>query len=336
MKVIIDHQRPFALAHGGFQIQIEATKRALEGLGVDVEYARWWDGNQRSDIIHFFGTAPVDYIEQARMKSTRVIQTPLFTETCNRSDLRLRLQGAVTQTILALPFGNGVKRQLTWESFRRCDMNVAGLKAECKVLDLVFKVRSDQIAKVPLGLSDEFLSVAPVRSRGEMLICVGTITQRKNPALLAKIAREAKVPILFVGKPYSEADPYWREFTELIDGRFVRYQSHVESKGELIELYRSSRGFAIMSRYENWCLAAHEAAACGLPVLLPRQKWSCETFGNQASYWPDSTALANIQQLRAFYEGSSSSPIPNIKFYSWNDVGHQLIQIYEGLLRTSR
>lgn len=46
MKVLFDHSFPFALAHGGFQIQIEQTKAALESLGVSVDYLRWWDDSQ--------------------------------------------------------------------------------------------------------------------------------------------------------------------------------------------------------------------------------------------------------------------------------------------------
>ena len=34
MKVLFDHPNPFLLAHGGFQVQIKQTKKALEELGI--------------------------------------------------------------------------------------------------------------------------------------------------------------------------------------------------------------------------------------------------------------------------------------------------------------
>jgi hypothetical protein len=34
MKILFDHPNPFLLAHGGFQIQIEQTQKALEGIGI--------------------------------------------------------------------------------------------------------------------------------------------------------------------------------------------------------------------------------------------------------------------------------------------------------------
>jgi len=39
MKVLLDSNVPFALAHGGAQIQIEQTKKGLEEVGVVVKGA---------------------------------------------------------------------------------------------------------------------------------------------------------------------------------------------------------------------------------------------------------------------------------------------------------
>src|SRR5207253_4613881 len=165
------------------------------------------------------------------------------------------------------------------KSFLLCDMNVVGLEAERQVLELVYGVPRASISVLPLGLSQEFVAAGSATSRGDALICVGTITERKNTVPLARMAREAQVPILFVGKPYDESDLYWAEFAALIDDRWVRHHPHVENLAELINLYHGVRGSVVVSRYENWCLVAHEAAACGLPLLLPKQKWSLERFG---------------------------------------------------------
>ena len=91
MRVLFDHSSPFALAHGGFQTQIEQTRLALIQAGHEVEHLRWWDDTQRGDLIHFFGPASIAYLQQARSKGWPVVMTTLFTETCNRSDGQLRL-----------------------------------------------------------------------------------------------------------------------------------------------------------------------------------------------------------------------------------------------------
>jgi glycosyltransferase involved in cell wall biosynthesis len=335
LKILFDHSSPFLLAHGGVQVQIEQTKKGLETAGLEVDWLRWWDTNQTGDIIHFFGVAPIGYIEQARRKSLKIVQTALFTETCNRSDLRLRMQGALTRAFLSMPAAVGIKRQLNWKSFLLCDMNVVGLEAERQVLEWVHGVPLARISVLPLGLSQEFLAAGPAASRGDGLICVGTITERKNIVPLARMAHEAQVPILFVGKPYDESDPYWIEFAALIDNRWVRHHPHVEDLAELINLYHGVRGSVVMSRYENWCLVAHEAAACGLPLLLPKQKWSWERFGTEASYFSDQGTAEKASQLKAFYEKAATAPAPNINLYSWTEVAQRLIRVYERLLNTS-
>ena len=58
MKIILDCHVPAMLAHGGAQIQIEQTQRALQSIGVEAEYLRWWDVQQAGDLIHFFGRMP--------------------------------------------------------------------------------------------------------------------------------------------------------------------------------------------------------------------------------------------------------------------------------------
>jgi len=58
MKVLLYHLTPFALAHGGLQIQILQSRSALKKLGGQVEFLRWIDPGQTGDILHFFGRVP--------------------------------------------------------------------------------------------------------------------------------------------------------------------------------------------------------------------------------------------------------------------------------------
>src|SRR4051812_87715 len=94
MRVLFDHPFPFALAHGGFQTQIEQTKLALESIGITVEHLRWWDDTQRGDIIHYFGRPFPGYIEAAHAKGIKVVIAELLTATGSRSRNALRVQKA--------------------------------------------------------------------------------------------------------------------------------------------------------------------------------------------------------------------------------------------------
>ena len=336
MKILFNCLLPFALAHGGMSTQIEQTKAALEGLDVEVEYLRWWDPDQRGDLIHYFTPAPPEHIQLAQAKRIPLVMPTLFTAACNRSEARLRRQGWAVRASLKLPFGEGVKQQLSWRSFGTCAVNVVGLEAERRVLELVYGIPRQQVALVPLGLESIFLKSSPARRDADYLLCAGTITRRKNSVALARLARAAETPILFVGKPYAEGDPYWQEFSGLVDGCWVRHQPHVTNPAEMVALLKAARGAVVMSEYENWCLTAHEAAACGLPVLLPDQNWSRERFGREAHYF-DSIGYSarNAEVLKRFYIAAGKLPAPSIKLYSWAEAGHQLKEVYERVLRTS-
>ena len=333
MKVVFDCPQPVAFAHGGAQIQVDQTKAGLEACGVEVEYLRWWDSSQRFDLVHFFGVPSTQYLSNARVVGKPVVITNLFTETCNRSPARWQRQRWLMQALLALPFGRSVKRQLNWTAFGLATHNVVGLTAEKNVLTQVYRVPADKISVVPLGLSPTFLSAGPGSHKESHLICTGTITPRKCSVELATLARAAQVPILFVGKPYHESDVYWRQFRNLIDGRWVRHQPHTDSEAEMVALLQAARGFVLMSWYENWCLSAHEAVACGLPLLVPDQNWSRERFGDRVKYFPGlGVNDTNLRVLKSFYEEAPRLAAPAIKLHDWRAVASELKKVYEMVL----
>lgn len=336
MKVIIDSfGPPFFLAHGGATTQVVETMRALQEVGVEVEFARWWDSHQTGDLIHTFGTPKGAYIDFARAKGMPVINTTLFTATCNRSVNYLTLQGAMVTAMLKMPGfppWGAIRSQLGWRSYNTCDLNIVGLEAEANVLRKVYSVPASKIRLVPLGLSELFLEAGHGERLGEYLITTGTITERKRSIELAQLAKAAQVPICFVGKPYDQNSSYWRAFEALIDGKMVKHIPHTENVDEMIQLLKGSRGYVLYSDYENWCLSAHEAIACGIPIMVPDQPWSRELFGNKAAYLLPGKTRINTERLKTFYDSARHLPPPDIKLYSWKDVALKLADTYRSLL----
>jgi len=104
--------------------------------------------------------------------------------------------------------------------------------------------------------------------------------------------------------------------------------SHVQGRAEMIGLLQEARGFVIYSRYENWCLSAHEAVACGLPVLVQDQKWSRECFGDQVSYLNYHSDSENVRRLKDFYQRAPDLSAPKIPLYDWDEVGRRIVEIY--------
>lgn len=336
MKILFDCQNtPFFLAHGGADIQIRSTCEALRKIGIDADYVKWWDPKQEADLIHTFSVPDASYLKFAAEKGIPVVCTSLFTANCNNPDLYLYLKGLLVSSVLKsrrIPVISTFRAYSRWESFRTCSCNVVGLQAEVDVLKKVHGVPDEKVRIIPLGLSEAYLHAEPGPRDGNYLISTGTITERKRSLELAEMAHAMKVPLLFVGKAYSEDSDYWKRFKQLVDGHWVRHIPHTDDVLELISLTRAARGYVLDSYYENWCLAAHEAIACRIPILVPDQRWSRERFGNQANYLKGNHAEKS-RQLKTFYNEASSMSPPDIKLHSWVEVAHELKELYISLLK---
>ena len=314
------------LAHGGAQVQIEQTRAALEEIGVETAFLEWWNDRQTGDVLHHFGAIPPEMVRQAQKKGWKVVNTILLSENCNRPRRALLLRRVLIRTLLAAPLPQAFR--LHWHSFRLCDRVLVSLEAERQILVHSYGVEECAVRKVPLGLRQAFLKAGRGPRSGDYLISHGTIAPVKNTVELARLAVDAQVPVLFVGRPFAEGDSYWQQFRQLVDNKYVRHQPHVEGEIEMIGLLQRARGFVLKSRFENWSLAAHEAAACGLPLLLPDLPWSRERFGTQASYFPGKGRAQVAAALRGFYQKAPNCPPPKLRFYSWREVAEILRDVY--------
>jgi glycosyltransferase involved in cell wall biosynthesis len=332
MKVLFNCNVPYMLAHGGMQVQIEQTKAALDHIGVETGFLEWWNDGQRGDILHHFGALPVPLIKLAQDKGWKVVITILLTHVCNRSDLELLMRKICIRPLMLGLAPKRLRARLRWFAYQLCDRVIVGLEAERYVLERVYGAGKKSVAVVPLGLTETFLKAGPGDRNEHHLICHGRIAPVKNCLELAQLALEAQVPVLFVGKPLDAQSGYWEQFRRLVDNKFVKHHAHVGTEAGMVNLLQRARGFVLMSRFENWCLAAHEAAACGLPLLLLDERWARERFGSQAAYFPRQGKPAAVEALRRFYEQSPTLPAPKVRLHSWREVAVTLRDIYAELL----
>jgi hypothetical protein len=101
-------------------------------------------------------------------------------------------------------------------------------------------VGSDRI--LPNRSHYAFLWAGPGPRKGDHLIPHGTIAPVNNFVELARLAVEARVPGLFVGKPFGEGDSHWEQFRLLVDNQCIWYHPHVASEFEMIGLLQQARG----------------------------------------------------------------------------------------------
>jgi glycosyltransferase involved in cell wall biosynthesis len=335
MKILFDHPSPFLLMHGGFQVQIEQTRLALEKAGVEVEYLRWWDDSQRGDLIHYFGKPRAYYVDFARQKGMKVVMSHLLTGLGSRPAWRRQ-----PQALLIRAMRRGLPRMVTapfgWNAYSAVDACVMLTEWEAQLMREVFSVPAGRVRVIPNGVDDAFLNSARAE-RGPWLVCTAAITERKRVAELALAAVAAETPLWVIGKPYAESDPYFRGFVEIAreNPRLLRYEGPIHDRAQLAAAYRSARGFVLLSTEESLSLSALEAAACECPLLLSDLPWARTVFGRYATYCPV-TARARglrwtVDALRRFHDAAPTLPAPP-KPPGWAEIARQLRALYEELL----
>jgi glycosyltransferase involved in cell wall biosynthesis len=338
VKVLFDHAHPFALAHGGLQIQIEETKFALERLGLNVEYVRWWDADQRGEIVHFFGRPPQMYIELAHKKGICVVMSELLTGLGSRCRPAIALQRLLISGAKKF-VPTAFTAKLSWDAYQNADRIIALTEWEAHLMKTVFDAPHGRVVVVPNGVSEEFLKPSEPETARRNLVCTATITERKRVLELAHAAVEADVPLRFIGAPYSETDSYFIAFKNLVKGHepHVKYLGAVSDRARLASIYRNAAGFVLWSEQESLSLSALEAIACGCPLLLSDLPWAKTVFGQTARYLPlRAPTRVAAAALHDFYaQCVSQSAPPAFKVLSWDEVGRRLITVYQSLLNMS-
>jgi glycosyltransferase involved in cell wall biosynthesis len=330
VKILIDHQLPFLLAHGGLQTQIERTKEALEQAGIEVQYLRWWDDSQKGDIIHFFGRANPSHIDFAHAKGMRYVMSELLTGQGSRSPTQLKIQGMLERALRKLVPPTFLAN-FRWEAYHKADACIVLTEWEAEVTRLLFSPPPQRLHVVPNGVEPEFF-IAPdnLTKRGDELVCTATITERKRVLELAEAAVAARVPIRILGNPYGRDDPYYLRFLALAERHsdFVRYAGPVNDRAELARIYQSARGFVLLSTMESLSLSALEAAASGCPLLLTDLPWARSSFGDSASYCPMSNLEQTAAILREFHQKAARLRVPPPP-PTWEIVADRLAIIYQ-------
>ena len=333
MKVLFDYHLPFALAHGGFEQQLLQTKKALEEIGVETDFVRWWDSAQEGDIIHFTGRPAADYVTFAQKRGRKVVIAELLTGTGSRSSGKLLLQKIlINLSRKLLPASYKVK--LAWDSYRLANACVALTSWEAHLINYLFATPKGRIYVVPNGVEEVFLN-SQRTGRDKWLICTATITERKRALELAEAAIRARTPLWIVGRPYSDSDPYAEKVFARAkqEPEILRYEGAVSDRATMARIYREARGFVLLSTMESLSLSALEAAACECPLLLADLPWARSTFGSTVKFCPITKSVGRTAAvLREFYDAAPSlNPPP--KPASWNDVARQLKAIYEGVFQ---
>ena len=331
MKILVNCTLPFALAHGGQAIQIQRTISALNEIGLEAEPLRWWDENQKGDVIHYFGRMPVDQIHFAHQKNIKVVMAELLSAQGSQNGAQ-RAVRKIFRLVAENLAPRGFAAAFNWEPYQLADAFIANTPWEKHLMQYKFDADPGKVHVVPNGVEDVFFQ-SPKVNRDKWLVCTATITERKRVLELAQAAVAARVPVWIIGKAYADDEPYAKNFFALARQQpdFVRYEGGIGDRAKLAAIYRAARGFALLSTMETRSLSAEEAAACECPLLLSDLPWARTVFERGAQFCPVADPATTASWLRQFYDAAPQMPAPAPPA-TWRQVAGQFKLVYEKVL----
>lgn len=325
MRVLLSASPPYAWAHGGVHVLVENLRRALTELGVEIDNLRWWDEDQRGDVLLAFH--PITTVEGfARARGLHIVNYVFLDGYSDKSNPALWARLVAIRALRRLSPYHAT--QLGWNFPALADAMIYPSEGDRRLAAWLYGSDPARGHVIPYGVDERILRMNTERRDGEYLLSMATIHPRKNTVLLAKAARETKTPIVFLGRPYVD-DDYSREFQNLVDGRFVIYQGHVTEE-EKRRWLTNARGFVSWSRAETGCIAVTEALAAGCPVLLPRFRWAVWNYEKYATLVPGDWS-GFLTGLAAFFK--NPPPRPRFPALTWVQVAERLLVVLQKLER---
>ena len=330
MKILFQTNIPFGWAHGGCQLLVERVMAEVARLGAEVEPVRWWDPKQTGDILQLFCYPREEHI-YARKKGLKIATYVFLDGFTAKGPFALMLRVNILRFLRR--FVPDIALKQGWCAGSLSDALIFPSQYEATLGQRLFEIESGRTHVILHGVDTDMQPPPiniPATNENGFLISIGTIDPRKNSLLLAQLARESGITVMFVGKPYDPDDPYFQEFKKLIDNKHVIYKGYV-SEAEKKQLLLSSRGFVTLSRFESGCIAALEAFSLGCRVLLPDLPWAKGTYGGYAEFVNISNHRLIKKALKKFFFDSTSS-LPRFPVQTWADAGERYFKVYKSLL----
>lgn len=295
----------------------------MKKCGIEVDYLRWWDENQNGDVLLTFNNATSKVI-YARNKRIKVVSYIFLDSLTSKSKFQLFIRKLLINLFKKMfpPFA----RDLGFSINQLCDACIFPSTFDASVGKYLFDTQSETSHVIMHGVGGAFMNCVD-QKRNDYLISIGTIHPRKNTLLLAEVSRQANIPIIFIGKPYSD-DEYFKKFLSLVDGKIVQYKGYV-SDPEKIDMLQRAKGFALLSLSESGCIAVLEALALKTPVFLPDVGWARGAYDGYSSFGTIKNKKKLIKQIKVFYENPQQYPQYPVR--TWPDVAKEYARVLESV-----
>lgn len=337
MKVLLFDTTNAFLTPGGKTTHALKLQQEISKLGVDIQFARWWDkGQEDADVIHFL--SPDENVAKlAKLQGKKTFLSMIFDFESSKSerDKQIRmLKNKLVDIVPGLSSSGAYWHALPYmdkvQFMHQYDRDTA-LRYFPKYLNakktLIIPHAYDP---AEMNISDN-LDITEMKYPAKYLVSVANISPRKQTLKLAKIAKQAKVPIVFMGSHLND-DAYFQAFEQEIDNKYVFYPGYVSKEWrDCIE--KNASGYVLLSQGESGCIAVYEAAAYNLPLLLSNLPWAWGYDSPSDIFFCDQQDIEKaVSQLNHFYEKSGKLEHTPFCIHTWTEVAKMYVQQYESMV----
>ena len=214
------------------------------------------------------------------------------------------------------------------------DLYITNGISEAENISRIFDKPMSRFCVVRNGFDDGFLQLYGQRhtqsfGANKTILCLANIEERKRQyELVQAINYLEDVTLILAGNIRSKS--YFDLIAPLF-GDKVKYLGPYEHMSDFhLSLLKTADLFVLPSTLETPGLAALEAAACGIPVLVTSEGSTREYFNEFAQYV---SPISSPRELSISIENALSTlaPVPksHIEKYKWSSCISQLTKVYQ-------
>ena len=330
MKVLFYVGYPLAWARGGHAVQILESQKHLERSGVEISWIHHeCDPLPKADIIHYWTRPPSDFHWRlAKQQGLKLVISEIHAGVANMSARQWWIRKHMAR-LMPYVIGKELYSNFGLNVYPHCDAAIALNSLEAEYMKQVMKAPSSNVHVIPNGVDDVFLESGDNSETFDGLIYLAYITERKNQVAAAKAAKQAQVPIKFIGDPAFDNDSYVAQFEEEVDGQYVFWEKGITDPSAICAKLKGAYGMVLASQSEGLPLVMLESLACGTPVMSVRLKNIEAYFQNAIRYCHPVDNDAFNDELKTFYEDCQAGLVQTFHVDGWMDIAKQIKQVYE-------
>jgi len=364
MKVAFITRSTLYKVYGGDTVQIKATAKYLQQMGVEVDIRLCNEEINYStyDLLHFFNiTRPADVIYHARKSEKPYVISTIFVdfsgyEQANRSRTMTLLGKFISSDSIEylkvigrwIKNGESIRSQeYLFQGHRKSVRQVADNasmllpNSESEFARFVEKYGTCNDHQVIYNAVDpEDFSVSDLQLQGQrdekLVICVARIEGRKNQINLIRALNNTSFQLLIIGNPAPNHISYYRECKSIAadNVQFIDFMP----QQDLLPYYLKAKVHALPSWNETCGLSSLEAAYVGCNLVISPDGDTREYFSDQAWYCNPAEPQSILQAVMKAAEAPTQLNLHHkiVSEYNWQNSARQTAMAYEKVIHENR